>query len=244
MPKYHPNSNVDALLDAIGQSLLSKRDKADINDRLNKVGQDIKNGFEDFATNLVQGIGEAFDGSAIDKLRQLLNKHDGDIAQSKQQLGDLQDKTQKLLGVIGYAYSTHTDTIKCAGLDTWTVIPQNRVIGASVGAELTTSGRIRLNSKGLWFIQSQLLFDWYAFDVARRIQHQIRVYDPHGNLHAIKESIEDSTIKTTTTCLLPVTVPAAGYTVEVRVTGALGRGVLGGEQSSFLSVDKRSQETN
>lgn len=239
MGKFHPNDNISDIFEIIGKNVAGKSEVDIIRGDLSQIPEKISEELATFANKIVA----AFDGISVEnpfeRIEEIFTAQKNQIDQQSQELAELQDQNQKLLGVIGYGHATPSNELKTNGFSRWLRLNMDRQVGPMVGMHIN-DGKIYLESKGLFFIQCQTTHDWYG--VRDKVQTSVRVYDPMGNLHAEKTSVEDSSTQATVTVLMPVTVPSAGYYVEVWVAGALGRTVFPGQTKTFLSVDKRSQE--
>ncbi|MGW6376216.1 hypothetical protein ACWFRB_09155 [Rhodococcus sp. NPDC055112] len=155
---------------------------------------------------------------------------------------DLQDKTQKLEGVVGYChtYSLGGSSNSIAGDIR---IPIDAQIGPIVGATIA-NGAIYLSSKGLWVADAQLSAEGYTALGSTYMNIQIRVYSPSGTLHAQRIAEADTTSRESLLVHVPFVVPSAGYYVELWGNAAFGRGSRGGNVWNGMSVEKRSTETS
>lgn len=239
MAKFHPNSNVSDILEMIGSNLAGRSEMDNLRNDLSKIPDKIASEINGLASRIVNAFQGNQDNNPFDEIEKIFTAQKRQIDKQSQELAELQDQNQKLLGVIGYGHATPSSELKTNGFSRWQRLSMNKQVGPMVGMHIN-DGRIYLESKGLFFIQCQTTHDWYS--VRDRVQTSVRVYDPQGNLHAEKTSVEDSNTLATVTVLMPVTVPTSGYYVEVHVAGALGRTVFPGQSRTFLSVDKRSQE--
>jgi hypothetical protein len=162
-----------------------------------------------------------------------VDKHTTDLAV-------LQDTTQKLQGVIGYAYgyvaggwSGNINVVKR---------PVDSVIGPTVGVT-RASGAYYLGSKGLWEAAAMFTVNQAGLLVGVDTELQIRVYSPSGSLYAIKSNLQSTDARHTLTVVMPFVVPSAGYYMELWTGVAAARDVIGGSQYSGFSVRKVSSET-
>lgn len=81
----------------------------------------------------------------------------GGVAETQTELAGLQDRTQELEGVIGYAHAYANGGISLAlGSVKY---PMSNPIGRVVGATMT-NGSFILGSKGLWVADGQATFDF------------------------------------------------------------------------------------
>ena len=239
MGKFHPNDNVSDLLELIGKNVAGRSEVDILRGDLSQIPGKISEELAGFANKLVAAVEGIQVENPFEKLEEIFTAQKNQIDQQSQELAELQDQNQRLLGVIGYGHATPNSELKTNGFNRWQRLSMDSQIGPMVGMHIN-DGKIYLESKGLFFIQCQTTHDWYG--VRDKVQTSVRVYDPQGNLHAEKTSVEDSSTQATVTVLMPVTVPSAGYYLEVHVAGALGRTVFPGQNRTFLSVDKRSQE--
>lgn len=237
---YHENPDIDYYVQEISTMLADKKDISDIRSFLDGIPQKISNDLANFAQGIITSIkGKTETDDPFSELQGIFNKQNKIINQQATDLAELQDKTQQLLGVIGYGFYTIPTNISTGGANKWIKLNLNTQVGPKVGCH-EEHGSIILDSKGLYFLSAQVNFDFIV--AGARVQCSLRVYDPQGNLHAEKLSIMDSLTLTTVTTLMPVTIPSQGYKVELYVQGQIIRGVLAGQNNTFLSIDKRSQE--
>lgn len=164
----------------------------------------------------------------------------GGVAETQTELAGLQDRTQELEGVIGYAHAYATGGIS---LSLGSVkYPMSNQIGRVVGATMT-NGSFILGSKGLWVADGQASFDFLNVGVTK-ISLTLKVFTPGGSEYFKRTSIFDTGEQNTRAVHMPFTVPSAGYYVELWVNAAIGRGVFGGSEWNGLSVSKISTETS
>lgn len=162
--------------------------------------------------------------------------------QTRFDLGDLQDRTQDLEGVIGYSHSYSSGGISSNPTAGDIKLSMTNVIGSNVGTTFTNGGVVLL-SKGLWVASLPLTADYYNPPFASYyVNAQIRVYAPDGSLHAQRIFEADTMSRTSLHVHLPFTVKTAGYRVEAWCNAAAGRGIKGGSVWNGLSVEKRSLE--
>ncbi|MFC9766046.1 hypothetical protein [Rhodococcus jostii] len=156
-------------------------------------------------------------------------------------LADLQDRTQMLEGVIGYAHAYCTGGAPVGNADTF--IPLNIPVGPAVGVTRTTN-RFLLGSRGLWIAQGQIGYDSISGVLNTYINAQIRIYTPGGTLFAQRIAETVTSAQHTCTVQMPFVVPAAGYWAELWGFMGLARGIKGGSNWTGLSVQKESTETS
>lgn len=170
------------------------------------------------------------------------DKFFADQEETHAELADLQDRTQELEGVIGYAHAYASGGISMSlGSVKYSMSNQiGRVIGATM-----TNGSFVLGSRGLWVADAHMSYDYYKIPFGvTKISLSIRIYAPNGSLHAIRTARDDTEEDGTLTVHMPFTVPTAGYYAELWVNAAVGRGIFGGSEWNGLSVNKISTETN
>ncbi|MCK0517857.1 hypothetical protein [Williamsia sp. DF01-3] len=158
------------------------------------------------------------------------------------QVDDLQVKTQKLLGVIGYgawyadqALSDFTGTSR---------VEFNQQVGPVVGCSNDGVGRITLNSQGLWRVDYQIDVAARAFG-ASDIYIELRVYQPNQTtLHTMKRFYVTDSDGVTCQNSMMFTVPSAGYKVGVYLHAGTIRNMPAGIDHNGLYVLKISDETS
>ncbi|OZF28710.1 hypothetical protein [Rhodococcus sp. 14-2483-1-2] len=156
-------------------------------------------------------------------------------------LANLQGRTQRLEGVVGYAYSYLSGGLHTGNQDLF--IPCDRPVGPSVGVTVADN-RFTMNSRGLWVANDQLGFEPGGGLVQNNyVNVQIRIYAPDGSLfaHRISESTECSAH--TRTVQMPFVVTSAGYRCEMWGWVGLIRGIKGGSGWTGLSLRRISTET-
>lgn len=161
---------------------------------------------------------------------------------------DLQDKTQKLEGVIGYAcrYMSASPGVTTSPQ----TMPFDTQVGPIVGVTPQSGGRFRLDSKGLWRMEAQVRF-WGASLAPPRCYMDIVIRTPAGAEFTRLKAMASSDDEITVTNVMPVVIPAAGYTAEVQawtsalpLVGGNWRGIGGGIQTTRFSTFKISDETS
>lgn len=155
-------------------------------------------------------------------------------------LGNLEDRTQDLEGVIGYSHSYSSGGISANPTAGDIKLSMTNVIGSNVGTTFANGGVV-LASRGLWVASLPLTVDFYLAG-SMYTNAQIRVYAPDGSLYRQRIAEADSGERETHFVHLPFTVPTAGYRVEAWCNAAAGRGIKGGSTWNGLSVEKRSLE--
>ena len=192
----------------------------------------------DAKNQMAGGVRGSF-GNAQDEFRTNIKNPMG---QQQIELAGLQDRTQKLEGVIGYAHAYASGGISMSlGSVKYSMSNQ---IGPVVGATMT-NGPFILGSKGLWVADAHMSFDYYTIPFGvTKISLSIRVYAPNGSLHAIRTARDDTDQDGTLAVHEPFTIPSAGYYAEMWINAAIGRGVFGGSEWNGLSIEKRSTETS
>ena len=164
----------------------------------------------------------------------------GQMDKQAEDLGKLQDQTQYLLGVLGYAHSYATSELSLTLGDMKR--PMTNQIGRAIGVQFV-NGAFVLQTRGLWVADAHQTFDEYLVG-SQGIWCGIRVYSPSGALFAERYTHATESQASTLTVHLPFTVPAPGYRVEMWVHAALGRGIWGGSANAGLSVKKEDTETS
>lgn len=186
-------------------------------------------------------IGSSGGGRGFNGLSSFLGGLLGTVDGHGTELADLQDKTQKLEGVIGYAHGyINGGWSGQLGLAKRSI---DRAIGPTVGVT-RASGAYYLNSKGLWVADARLNVNTAGFGVGTTTELHIRVYSPGGSLHATAASLATTAERHCHSVHLPFTVPSAGYYVEFWADVPLARDALGGSHFNGFSVEKRSMETS
>lgn len=163
-------------------------------------------------------------------------------------IGDLQDKTQALEGVIGYGCRYMSTG---AGVQTSpATLNFDTQVGPALGVTLLSGGKYRLNSKGLWRFESQVIFNDSKWSPPRCYM-DIVIKDTSGNEFARLKALAVSDAPITVTNVMPVVIPAAGYTAEVQawtsslpLIGAAWRTIGSGLSYTRFSVFKISSETS
>ena len=176
----------------------------------------------------VQGVKDFFDGLGVDLAGKATHAD----------LADLQDRTDVLEGVIGYAHAYVDGSISTTAGDK--KLAMTNQIGPAQGVTLS-GGSFVLGSKGLWVADVHACFDYLSVGVNATTLFA-RVYTPGGSLYAERWAISNIGEKHTLNVHLPFTVPTSGYKVEMWANAALGRGIFGGSANNGLSVNKVSSE--
>lgn len=194
---------------------------------------------------IVTGVSSELTG-AFRTIGELVSLRWAQVDNHESYLGDLQDRTQNLEGVIGYGcrYMSSSPGVTT----TKSTMPFDTNVGPMVGVTPLSGGRFRLDSKGLWRFESQLRF-WGAALAPPECFMDILIRKPDGSEFARLSAIASSSNEITVTNVMPVVVPTAGYTAEVQAwTSALPvlgtwRGIGGGLGTTRFSVFKISSET-
>lgn len=183
------------------------------------------------------GLGKLFEGG------QLVSMRWNQVDEMDEDLLELQDRTQKLEGVIGYgsavmsSHQTPGSSFSVANFDT----PYGPIEGCTYS---TSTKRYTLGSKGLWDITAKTKWDILAF-LDPGVEMKCVVRAPGGAVHF--ESAVEGTGSDRPTLLdsFRVVVPTSGYTVEVQArSDTAGRGLLGSSSASAFNVLKISNETS
>lgn len=176
-------------------------------------------------------------GGTLAKMRwDQVDQHDLNILK-------LQEDTMKLLGVIGFGQAAMVNH-QTPGTS-FAVVRFNQPFGPFIGCTYSTSTyRYTFQSKGLWDVYAKIRWDVIFYqDINTEMKIVVRA--PNGTVHrasAVKGAGGD---KVTDSDLLRVTVPSAGYTVEVQaLSESQGRGILGTTEYSAFTVLKISDETD
>lgn len=191
--------------------------------------------------NLLAAAADAAVDGLIDTLLGALGGSGG-AAGLGTELADLQDRTQVLEGVIGYAHAYANGTISTtAGYKRMEMTNQ---IGPIQGVTLTPAGSFVLGSKGLWVADGHAFYDAVGAGVTK-VELQVRVYQPDGTtLHAVRQAEIDDADEVSLSVHLPFVVPTSGYIVQLWADAAYLRGIWSGSQYNGLSVEKVSSETS
>lgn len=200
---------------------------------------------------LITSLGLTSAGSLFDRIANLASGFSGWFDDSQDQasaIADLQDVTQTLEGVVGYA-SRYMST--GAGVQTSpTTLNFDVKKGPSEGVTLLSGGRFRLDSKGLWRFEAQVKFNDSKWSPPRCYM-DIVIRDPSGVEVGRLEAMNTSDAPLTITNVMPYVIPTAGYTVEVQawtsslpLIGAAWRTIGSGLQQTNFSVFKISSETS
>lgn len=163
-------------------------------------------------------------------------------------IGDLQDKTQQLEGVIGYGcrYMSSSPGVNTSPA----TMPFDTQVGPVVGCELMSGGKTKLLSKGLWRFEAQVVFKWAKFAPPGCFM-DIVIRKPDGSEFTRLKAKAASDEEVTVTNVMPVVVPSAGYTAEVQawtsgipILGGSWRSIGGGFTTTRFSCFKISDETS
>lgn len=117
------------------------------------------------------------------------------------------------------------------------VVPFNTLVTGSKGVTLS-QGRMYLNDRGLWRLDSQLWVDTWVIDSGAGVSWEMMVYRPDGTpYHRKRGAGHYANSQASLPLASSVVVPEAGYYVEMSVTSiAPGRSILGGEERTHLSA--------
>lgn len=239
---------------------LATRDQDTIVDTLSSQVQDSPgwNGASDnffgmlsqMVLGLVTGVGNFFTGvlgGAGQTIMDLMNLRWAQVDDHEYKIGDLQDKTQVLQGVIGYGCRYMSSS---PGINTNpTTMPFDMQVGPAVGVTMRSGGQIRFNSKGLWRCEAQVRF-LGAPSAPPDCYMDIVIRTPGGAEFTRLKAMSSSDHEITVTNVMPVVIPEAGYTAEVQAWTSrlpvLGnwRGIGGGFSTTRFSVFKISSEVS
>lgn len=198
-------------------------------------------------TSVVTGVTTGLTG-ALSTLASLVNMRWTQVDNHDTAITDLQDKTQALEGVIGYGCRYMSTG---AGVQTSpATLNFDTQVGPALGVTLLSGGKYRLNSKGLWRFESQVIFNDSKWSPPRCYM-DIVIKDTSGNEFARLKALAVSDAPITVTNVMPVVIPAAGYTAEVQawtsslpLIGAAWRTIGSGLSYTRFSVFKISSETS
>lgn len=197
--------------------------------------------------NALNGVGGGVLGGALSGIADLFSGRWAQVDDHEDAIGDLQDKTQVLEGVIGYGcrYMSSSPGVNTSA----SVMPFNTQVGPAVGVDLIGGGRFQLKSKGLWRLEAQCYFQTASL-APPRCYMDIVVRTPGGSEFARLKAMGSTDQGLTVTNVMPVVVPAADYTVEVQawtsglpLIGGSWRSIGGGLGTTRFSVFKISDET-
>ena len=202
-----------------------------------------------WATGLLNAIMGVFTGAStiLQGISYVLGLRWAQADDTASAVVDLQDKTQKLEGVIGYAcrYMSSSPGVTTSAQ----TMPFDTQVGPIVGVTPQSGGRFRLDSKGLWRMEAQVRF-WGAVLAPPRCYMDIVIRTPAGAEFTRLKAMASSDDEITVTNVMPVVIPAAGYTAEVQAwTSSLPlagnwRGIGGGFSTTRFSTFKISSETS
>lgn len=196
---------------------------------------------------VVQGITTGLSG-AFATAAGLVGLRWNQVDAHEDSITDLQDKTQALEGVIGYGcrYMSSSPGITTSP----EVMPFNTQVGPAVGVTLLSGGRFQLDSKGLWRMEAQTYFQTAKLCPPRCFM-DIVIRAPGGAEFTRLKAMASTDDGVTVTNVMPVVVPAAGYTAEVQawtsaipLLGGNLRSIAGGFTNTRFSVFKISDETS
>lgn len=163
------------------------------------------------------------------------------------EIEDLQDKTQKLEGVVGYRAAYMPEGSGTTPVGNWKWLGFTATVGPQVGTAIGPDGGITLLSKGLWRSDTQVYFSWET--TLPVVEAEIVVFDEFG-VEFGKRSFRSKTgtggdSYESIGLNYTFVVPRAGFRVFVRARSAgLGREILTGLRYTSLTVNKWSSETS
>lgn len=242
---------------ALGQdrAAFQGRDQASVTDLLKADQQPvIDDAFGDFNTGMLGFLGKLFSGittgltGAAAAIAEGMANLFGRVDSAETDIVDLQDRAQVLEGVIGYGcrYMSTSPGVTTSAA----VMPFDTQVGPVVGVTLQSGGKFRLDSKGLWRLESQVRF-WGAALAPPRVYMDIVVRNSGGTEIARIRAMGSTDDEVTLTNVMPVVIPSSGCTAEVQawtsgipVVGGNWRGIGGGYSTTRFSAFKISDETS
>ena len=204
-----------------------------------------------FVTNIISGIGQALMGG-IGGIFQPIS--DGMKPIRDAQL-DLQNRTELLEGVQGYAHAYMTKNVNAQWSlnSNWRTMPFDGQVGPSVGATVRSDGRVEMGSKGLWLIYAKTHGRATGFTGDGGVTMRVNVYRPNGSIYSSAyvrgTSLVDAGAivsvygNVSLVGVVPVVIDEPGCYVQVDTWTAAWRWWDGGTQLSSLSVVKQSSNT-
>ena len=204
-----------------------------------------------FVGNILAGIGQALTGG-IGGIFQPIS--DGMKPIRDAQL-DLQNRTDLLEGVQGYAHAYMTKNINAQWSlgNNWRTMTFDGQVGPSVGATVRSDGRVEMGSEGLWLIYAKTHGRSTGFTGGGGVTMRVNVYRPDGSAYSSAyvrgTSLVDAGAIVSTygnvslVAVVPVVIDEPGCYVRVDTWTAAWRWWDGGTQLSSLSVVKQSSNT-
>ena len=204
-----------------------------------------------FVGNILAGIGQALTGG-LGGIFQPIS--DGMKPIRDAQL-DLQNRTDLLEGVQGYAHAYMTKNINAQWNlgDNWRTMPFDGQVGPAVGATVRSDGRVSMDSVGLWLIYAKTHGRSTGFTGGGGVTMRVNVYRPDGSAYSSAyvrgTSLVDAGAVISTygnvslVAVVPVVIDEPGCYVQVDTWTAAWRWWDGGTQLSSLSVVKQSSNT-
>ena len=204
-----------------------------------------------FVGNILAGIGQALMGG-IGGIFQPIS--DGMKPIRDAQL-DLQNRTDLLEGVQGYAHAYMTRNVNAQWSfgNNWRTMPFDGQVGPSVGATVRSDGRVEMGSEGLWLIYAKTHGRSTGFTGGGGVTMRVNVYRPDGSAYSSAyvrgTSLADAGAIVSTygnvslVAVVPVVIDEPGCYVRVDTWTAAWRWWDGGTQLSSLSVVKQSSST-
>lgn len=200
-----------------------------------------------FVGNILAGIGQALAGG-VGGIFQPIS--DGMKPIRDAQL-DLQNRTDLLEGVQGYAHAYMTKNINAQWSlgDNWRTMPFDGQVGPSVGATVRSDGRVEMGSEGLWLIYAKTHGRATGFTGGGGVTMRVNVYRPNGSVYSSAyvrgTSLVDAVAygNVSLVGVVPAVIDEPGCYVQVDTWTAAWRWWDGGTQLSSLSVVKQSSNT-
>ena len=204
-----------------------------------------------FVGNILAGIGQALAGG-IGGIFQPIS--DGMKPIRDAQL-DLQNRTDLLEGVQGYAHAYMTKNVNAQWNlgNNWRTMPFDGQVGPSVGATVRSDGRVEMGSEGLWLIYAKTHGRSTGFTGGGGVTMRVNVYRPDGSAYSSAyvrgTSLVDAGAVSSTygnvslVAVVPVVIDEPGCYAQVDTWTAAWRWWDGGTQLSSLSVVKQSSST-
>lgn len=198
-------------------------------------------GRQNFFTNIIGGIGKAFENGLrgiVDGLSSIFDpvRKAGEAAKDGQV--DLNDRLDLLSPLLDYC-SVSSPPGKGDAMNGKGWFPFNYQIGPARGAT-PVDGKIRLEGKGLWDIRCMVTANEMMFDGYYHVN--VRVLHPDGEtVYSEQSAYSWSLTGGTVTIVTSVVVPEPGYIVGCWVYAAAPRGWEKGPRWSRLTVQHISR---